>query len=702
MRRHWTRLVGALLLVVAGAALWLFWPERVRVADLPDSGAQYDVRILRDEWGVPHIFGQRDADVAYGLAYAHAEDDFLTIQQTILAAKGRLAYAYGAEAAPNDYMVHLLRIHEQVEGHYDALPPEIRALHSAYADGLTRYAALHPEEVLPGLFPLDGRDIAAGAVHKAPLFFGLERTLGDLFAEERAVPEATPTLPAPPGSNAFAVAPSRTADGSTFLAVNSHQPWEGPVAWYEAHVHSEEGWEAAGALFPGVPAIIQGHNRDLGWAFTVNRSDLIDVFRLEINPADPNQYRFDGEWRTLERRDAPITVRLLGRLRWTVHREVLWSAYGPTVRRDDGTYAVRYAGRDRVGLFEQLYRMNRARDVEEWLDAVAMQQIPTFNLVYADRTGTILYLYNGLLPLRAPGYDWTGELPGTGSETLWTEYLPFEELPRVQDPPSGFVQSANNSPFFTTVGPGNPDPAAYPVTLGLDPRLSNRALRLLDLLAADEAITWEEFKAIKYDDAYAADSEMARYLDVILHADLPDEPGVAEAVALLQRWDRRTDAANRAAAVAVLTSVPLGEFQRDTATDEEIVAAFLDAVRTLRTHFGRVDPRWDEVNRLVRGETDIGLGGAPDVVHAVYGRPQEDGRLHGFAGDSYVMLVRWGPDGSVHSESIHQYGAATLRPDSPHYADQAPLFAARQLKPVWFDKADVRAHATREYVPGEE
>ncbi|MFN2217352.1 MAG: penicillin acylase family protein, partial [Anaerolineae bacterium] len=178
----WKRIAAVILVLLLAAAVYVFWPETADFDGLIDASAAYDVRILRDEWGVPHIFGQTDADVAYGLAYAHAEDDFLTIQQTMLAARGKLATVYGLDATPNDYMVHLLRIWDVVDAAYaEDLSQEVRAICDAYADGLNRYAALHPDEAFPGLFPATGKDVLAGSVHKSPLFFGLDGVLGELF-----------------------------------------------------------------------------------------------------------------------------------------------------------------------------------------------------------------------------------------------------------------------------------------------------------------------------------------------------------------------------------------------------------------------------------------------------------------------------------------------------------------------------------------
>jgi len=697
----WKRIAAVILVLLLAAAVYVFWPETADFDGLIDASAAYDVRILRDEWGVPHIFGQTDADVAYGLAYAHAEDDFLTIQQTMLAARGKLATVYGLDATPNDYMVHLLRIWDVVDAAYaEDLSQEVRAICDAYADGLNRYAALHPDEAFPGLFPATGKDVLAGSVHKSPLFFGLDGVLGELFGEEQAKPVSTRS--ASTGSNTLAVSPARSANGETFLAVNSHQPWEGPVTWYEAHLHSEEGWDAAGGLLPGMPMVTHGHNRNLGWAFTVNKPDLVDVYVLDIHPDNPNQYRFDGEWLDLEIRTAPITVKLLGRIKWTVQEEVAWSVYGPVLRRPHGTYAVRYAGQGHAGIYEQLYRMNKARNFQEWQAALRTPGLPMFNVGYADREGNIYYLYNGLIPQRAEGYDWSQYLPGNTSETLWTEYLPFEQLPQVLNPASGFIQNCNSTPYDTTLGPENPRPEDYSATLGIQDSLTNRARRALELFGSDLSITEQEFQTYKYDMAYSQDGDMPEYVQMILAAPLPQDTDVQAALDLVRAWNMQATPDSTGTALVIWTLQSLGFPDPDEIQPVELAQAFADTVDILKDAHGSVAVPWSDVNRLMRGNVDLGLGGGPDVLHAVYGEQLDDGRLHGRQGDSFVMLITWNQSGEVHSRSIHQYGSATLDEDSPHYADQAPLFVNRQLKPVWLDEAEIRAHLEWEYRPGEE
>ena len=672
------------------------------------------MRILRDKWGVPHVFGKTDADVAFGLAYAHAEDDFETISEALLSGRGELAASGDIKGIPVDYLVHVLRIWDTVHAKYETdLSPETRAICEAYAAGLNYYAALHPGEVTADLIPARGEDVVAGFVLKAPLFFGLPTKVLDLLVPwgkrggaEKVADAAVRTVYTSGqelASNTFAVGPSRSADGATRLNINSHQPWDGQVAWYEAHLHSEDGWDCVGGLFPGTPVVLHGHNRDLGWAHTVNSPDLVDIYALTLNSDNPGQYLFDGEWHDLEARNAEITVQLWGPLRWPFKFRCWWSKHhGPVVKRGRRAYAIRYGGMGEVRQVEQWYRMNKARNLVEFQDALRMRAMASFNVGYADREGNIYYLYNGAIPVRAEGYDWKHDLPGDTSETVWTEYVPFEQLPQVLNPSSGFIQNCNNTPFKTTVGPDNPRPEDFPPACGIQTNMTNRAWRALELLGGDESITEEEFYAYKFDTKYSDKSKVVKAVKKVTTLSPPDEdPLVHEAIELIKRWDLSTDPDNTSAAIAVTALKPLlgpGVADLDEA---EVLKRLRKAARELHAAHGRLDVPWQEVNRLRRGPVDVGLGGGPDVLRAIYGVPSL-GRLRGAGGDSYIMIVAWDKDGKVSSRSIHQYGSATRRKSSPHYADQAPLFAQRKLKPVWLDEADIRANLEREYRPGDE
>jgi acyl-homoserine-lactone acylase len=676
---------------------------------IPETG-RYHVRILRDTWGVPHVYGKTDADVAYGLAYAHCEDDFRTIQEVMLMVRGIQASVKGSEGAPFDYLIKLFRFREMVEERYETdLSSETRAICEAYADGYNHYAALHPEEAIPELLPASGQDIVVGFALMTPSFFGLTGAVQRLFREERqetvsqkASADDDNLDASPVGSNTFSIAPNRTPDGKTHLAVNSHQPWTGQAAWYEARLKSEEGLDMVGGLFPGSPVILHGHNPNLGWAHTVNSPDLVDIYVLEINPDNANQYKFDGEWRDLEVHKVRIKVKLKWGIKWTVKREALYSVHGPVVRRPHGTYAIRYAGYGDIRQVEQWYRMGKARNIEEFEAAMRIRAIPSFNVGYADREGNIWYIYNALLPLRTEGYDWRKYLPGDTSETLWSEYLPFEKLPQVRNPASGFVQSCNATPFKATVGTENPRQEDFSPTFGIEPPsfMTNRSLRLLELLGADESITEEEFYAYKYDMQYSREFLVAQVLKEILDAPASDDPVVREAVDILRNWDFSTDPDNPGAAIAVLTLERIVRDRMRGRTGPDPMKRLKENADLLKNTFGRIDVPWKEVNRLVRGRLEVGVGGGPDILHAVHGN-WEDGRIVGRAGDSYILMVTWNSNGQVHSRSVHQFGSATLDESSHHFADQVPLFVARKTKPVWLDEEELRRNLESEYQPGE-
>jgi penicillin amidase/acyl-homoserine-lactone acylase len=706
----------ALALILLGTVVSLIVSDRLGQPAPPDPASliakarQYRVRIERDTFGVPHIVGPRDADVAFGMGFAHSEDDFATIQQVALAVRGQLAATDGTQAAVTDYLVRLFRVWETVNAKYESdLPLDLRQVLEAYADGVNYYAALHPSQVMRGLLPLTGKDVVAGFVFKLPFFYGLDEELLKLTSPERggAISNSGKNAflrtgePLPVGSNAVAVAPSRAADGATRLLVNSHQPYTGPVSWYEAVLDSGQGWHVAGGFFPGSPFMLHGHNQHLGWANTVNGPDLVDIYKLVINPANPNQYRLDGQWRDFQRSDAKIRVKIWGPLVWTAHREVLYAEQGPVMKTARGAFAIRYAGMGEVRAPLQYFRLNKAANLEEWRAAMRLQAIPSLNYVYADERGNIGYIYNGSFPVRKEGPDWQGTLPGDRSDLIWRSYLPFDKEPQIWNPPSGFVFNSNNTPFHATAPAGDLKPEDFSPTLGIQTDMTNRAWRALETYGADPRIAAEAFHAYKYDLVYSTRSDEAQVFAEILAIDPGNDADLRQAHDILRRWDRRTDVANRGAALAILTIEPVIRARLEGKAPRRPIEALRDAMRTLKTHFGRLDPEWGQVNRLRRGTLNLAIDGGPDIFRGVYGERQPDGTLTAMAGDTFVMFVTWDKAGQLTSESIHQFGSATLDRHSPHYADQAPLFVAMKTKPVLFTQAQLAGHVEADYRPGD-
>jgi acyl-homoserine-lactone acylase len=674
-------------------------PPAPAPASLIAQAARYHARIQRDHYGVPHISGPTDPDVAFGLGFAHCEDDFSTIQDAALTARGQLAAVEGAKGAVTDYLARLLKVRETVASQYDtALPADVRAVLQGYADGVNYYAALHPEKVERGLLPMTGQDVAAGFVFRTPFFYGLDHVIGKIMAPAPKASQVASPAAQPIGSNGIAVAASKSADGATRLLVNSHQPYVGPVAWYEAVLDSDQGWHVAGGFFPGSPFMLHGHNAHLGWANTVNEPNLATVYRLVMNPDNPDQYRLDGQWKNFEKSDAAIRVKIFGPLIWTVHRPLLWSVQGPVFKTDHGVFAVRYAGVGEARQTLQYYRFNKAANREEWLAAMRLQALPSINYIYADEKGNIGYVYNGLFPVRAEGRDWTQIQPGDRSDLIWHGYLPFDRVPQIWNPSSGYVFNSNNTPFQATGVEDALKPADFSPTMGIQTDMTNRAYRAQETFGADAAITAEAFRAYKFDIAYSARSDFAREIAEVLKVDPGTDNDLSAAQALLKGWDRRTNIGSRAAALAVLMGSEAAH--SDSHPGVPPIDALRHAIKTLKTHFGRIDPEWGQVNRIRRGTLDLSIDGGPDTYRAVYGVSQTDGTLAAAAGDTFIMFVTWDKAGTLASDSIHQFGSATLDSHSPHYADQMPLFVAMKTKPVLFTQSQLAGNVEADYSPG--
>ena len=668
---------------------------------------KYNVTIYRDTWGVPHIFGNKDGDTAYGLAYAHAEDDFKTIQDIMLALKGRLALEYGKDAAPNDYMVQLLEIWQVVEDRYSKdISKEVQDICEAYADGLNHYALLHPNEVIRGMFPIDGKDVVAGFVHRTPLMFGLDKVLGQLVINEdpnialnNKLKIENPFDNTLLGSNVIAVSPSRSADQFTRLAINSHQPWTGPVAWYEAHLHSEEGWNVNGGLFPGSPVVLVGHNKNLGWSHTVNSPDLIDVYELEINPENKNKYFFEGEWKDLQVSKISIPVKLIGPFSWTFHREALRSIHGPVIRNEQGAFAIRFSGSGEVRHVEQWFRMNKSKNLKDFTNAMKMMALPMFNTVYADKVGNIFYVYNALLPKRNINYDWSGILPGDQESLIWKDYYKFEELPQVLNPISGFLQNCNSSPFLATDGDDNPKEASFPKHMGIETFQTNRALRVIELFSEDKSITKEEFYNNKFDTYYSKNSVLAINLNRFLNEAVSQDKDINEALKLMRNWDLNTDSTTIAMHLAYETIRPVYDPAKYIYDYDKNMNRLKDIITWTKAAFGKIEVKWGDIQRLKRGNTNLALSGGPDVLRAVYSKHEVRDKV-GIAGDCYFEIVEWDKNGNVFAQSIHQFGTATQDSTSFHYDDQAKLFAKHKMKPVWMNLEDIKLNLEKAYHPG--
>jgi penicillin amidase/acyl-homoserine-lactone acylase len=361
-----------------------------------------------------------------------------------------------------------------------------------------------------------------------------------------------------------------------------------------------------------------------------------------------------------------------------VPRTLRFSVHGPAFETADGWVAVRYAGAGEIRAMEQFYRMGQARTYEQWRQAMDMRAIPSFNFLYADQTGRIGLFYNAILPRRAEERDWAGCVEGDTSETLWRQG-DWLDPPELVAPRSGWLYSANGAPWSAT------DPASdlrvvdFPSAAPfIETYITNRGYRAVEILSPLTQISDAQLIEAKFDLTHSTRSRMVTAVDAILNS---QDPELTDVQAVLSTWDRRANAENTSAPLALLMFYPIYTARRLGQPEPSPLDTVRDAATHLRAHFGQLDPALGEVLRLRRGDVDLPLEGAPDVLRALRWTPDPDGRLSADFGDGFMMVMDWAPDGRLTTRVIHQWGASE-RPGSPHYGDQAPLFARREWRSI--------------------
>ncbi|HVS12587.1 MAG TPA: penicillin acylase family protein [Thermoanaerobaculia bacterium] len=697
------------------------------------------VTIVRDEWGVPHVYGPTDESVVFGYMVAQAEDNFWQIEDSIIHALGRSAEVQGEAGVAGDLLNRALEIVPLSLAEWERTDPEIRSLCEAAAAGLNWFLATHPE-VQPRLITefepwhtiafsrfavyqlfvfgragIRGEEMAGlatplqRAAHFAPPDF--EAWLADREGSLAAQGEAAA------GSNMWAVRPERTDDGHAYLFINPHQPYFGSGQWYEGHVQSDEGLHFSGAGFFGSLLPTIGHNEHLGWSHTVNEPDILDVFLETFDQeGEPLAYRYGDGYRTATAWVEEVTVKTDAGLE-TREYELTKTHHGPIVGHRDGkALAVKMAMFEEGGQVAQRYAMARAQSFDEFKAAMATLATPMFNTVYADVEGNIWYAYYGAVPRRDPSYDWSQPVDGSDPGTEWQGYHPLDELPQVLNPAAGYVQNCNATPFLATGGDDNPDPAAFPpymVNEDDNPR-SQISRRILE---SEESFSWEEWQRYAFDTTVLEAETWVPKLRAALDAALDGQGAVANpaqvkkllpAVERLEAWDR----------VATIEGPEMTLFvgfreQMISFRVEDPLEALERTLDGLEESWGTWEVAWGELNRVQRRHTSgtepfsdevasLPIAGGPGpvgIVYNFYTRPSKDTkRRYGVAGHSFVSVVDFGEP--LRARSALVFGQSH-DPASPHWFDQATLFSERRFKDAWFERAEVEAHARAAYAPGE-
>ena len=658
-----------------------------------------NIEILRDSFGVPHIYAKTDAELAYGLAWAHSEDDFKTIQEAYLAGNGLLSKHIGLRGAPADFLTQLIRSDYVVDSLYNTIDKNFMKIVEGYAQGINKFAELHPDQVLvKQLFPITPKKMVKYSFLQ--LFISsegdkavrsiIENNLKNIsFLDENKL-----------GSNLFAFSTNITKNGETYLGINTHQPLDGPTSWYEAHLVSEEGTNIIGATFAGAPCILTGTNENLGWTHTVNYPDKTDIFQLEM--IDKNHYRFDNQILKLKTFKAKAYIKILG-IPISVKKKYYESVYGPTLKNKNGFYSVRTASLFHIRGLEQWWKMNKAQNFNEFYDILKMNQIPGYNIGYADKNDTIFYISNGIIPKRNNAYNWTTIVPGNTKKTLWNEYYKTEELPQVISPKSGYVYNANHSPFKSTSLDENPNPKDYAKNMNFELYDNNRSTRIFELINSYESIDYNAFKEIKYDHTFPTPFTTILWSVNNLFEMKPDDyPEIKELLIEIQNWDRKTNVESVGAGTYAMFYYNLDKYYRKGYINrnfgKDIIAQSLrDVKEKMLKNFKTTKVKLGDYQKLVRGDKEIPIWGMPDVITAMNASNYKDGKIRVTHGESYIQFAKF-TENKTEIESIISYGASDHK-DSEHYSDQMDIYKNFGTKKMSFDKEFNYKNAKKIYNP---
>ncbi len=709
---HVTTLNRSRLLALAAAAVLA--PASPAFAAVQQSGpAVYGdrVEIVRTEHGVPHILADDLAAMGYGLAWVMTEDYREEVPEALLRANGRWALAGGgADAVDGDFAGRL--DHEFAGETYHLLPKDVRDVYAGFAAGLNDFIRTYPDSLPDWARPeFTPQDVAARDISVWDQ--------GAVTDFERLRRRQPPIEPDPEdGSNAWALAPERSESGNALLLRNPHLSWT--AGYYEAHVRVPGVIDFYGDFRLGGPfTTIGGFNERLGWATTNNGPELEQFYALLRDPEDPDAYRFDGGRVAIDRRTVTTEfVRSDGSI-GSATREMSFTPLGPVVYEvEDTVYIVKAHGLSQYRVGEQWLGMMQADDFDEWTEAMKIRAKVSSNLTYADADGVIHLIWNAAIPsLPHPPSDWP--VLATTTEDVWTELVPYDDLPQLTNPPGGYVQNSNDPPYYTNmraVLPREDYPENFP-----DLELRFRSQNSIELIDTDDRLTLDEFVELKHAmDMTIADRMKGDLVDILERVG-PEDQESRNALDALVGWDNTASRDSRGSSLFELWVDEYFDLVPDSLaydvewTEEEpmttprgvgdeaaAVEAFRRAIGEAERRWGTWDVTWGEVHRIRpdSSEVDVAVGGCASALgcfRVVGFRDDDDGRYSGYRGDGWVVAVEFA-DTPV-ARSVLLYGNSN-RPRSPYYYDQAELFSENRMKPVAFTLDDIERGAVTRYRPG--
>jgi acyl-homoserine-lactone acylase len=672
------------------------------------------VTIYRDTWGVPHIYGKTEADGAYGLGYAMAQDRLDDIYLAFRTGLGRMCEAFGYEKDrfEQDYIMRVCRNEELAKEYWDQkAPKEIKETTGNFTAGIQRYVDEHPEKA--SKFALQIEPWYVFTVGRAMTLRWPLGTIMDDLKHGREKERTTKHLPM--RSNEWCVGPTRSAEKVPILLSDPHLTWEGLAVMYEARVHAGalhmNGFFLAGSCILGI-----GHNQHVGWALTTGGPDTSDVYKMKFKVGIQTKYEYDGKWRVAKMRF--ITVEIKDSAPRV--RPALYTHLGPLLTEPNAKTGEGYVGAspylNQMGLSEEFYRMAMARNVHDVYNALGMNQYNEQNVMFADDSGSIAYVRNGATPIRPPGYDWSAPVPGISSATAWKGIHPIDDLVHIFNPPQGYMQNCNISPENMMVG-STLTPDKYPKYIynvswdDNNPR-SKRAIQLLD---PNHSVTVEQAKSICMDvHDVLGDTWKQALRDAVKSsgAEHMKNADFAAAVQAILAWDGQYLPQSTATALFKfwrlkcgdkLDLSPLGKKQPlDVATNAKLLDLLAGTIAEMQKRYGKWDIAWGEIHKVGRGGVLFPVGGTDyksgdreanftETLFDVQSKADPDHPGHFIAnnGSMATILMFFYKDG-VRSFTCTPWGECA-DPHSPHYMDQGEkLYSKRQMKPTWWSEADLK------------
>lgn len=661
------------------------------------------VTITRDEFGIPHVVGPTDAAVVFGLMFAQAEDAFAQIEEDTAFAIGRASELVGDRGIGNDLRFRAFRVEALAREKLRSAPESFRTLAEAFADGLNFFLEQNPE-IESILAPYEPWYFLANVDLPAEVDSISTMRVGKPLSSDFPLPWPPPEddgLFFDAGSNAWAIGPSKSETGHSILFMNPHVGLFGRGQRYECHLVSDEGWNFSGFCILGNPIPHAGFNEHLGWTHTNTKADCADAYRLTLT--DEANYWYGTETRPIETWKDTLRIRQGNELKsYTIEFDS--AHYGPIVRQGQDEFALRLPLDRWMNYWSQKLAMTKAKTFEEFKDALSYRTLTYSNTTFADDRGNIAFWYGNAIPRRNPNFDWSKPVDGSNPLAEWDGYFRIDELPHVINPASGYVQNCNSSPWGTTDAPDSPSPEKVASFFVRDTEMA-RAQNSRRILRSSAKFSFENLHAQIFDTLMFTALER---IPIILQA-LADLDEFEEARQILSLWNHRGDIRSVATTLYVETEIGASTDTWRIALSndpERIRQSFLKLVEELTNRFGTWQVPWGQVNRLQRHRPFGGSAPSWPVpgANSSFGQifaftgPRLEVVRWGTGGNSYVALVEFTPDGP-RAEAVCGFGQSH-REGSPHFVDQASLYAEGRTRPVWRTTDEIATHAERVYHPG--